>query len=967
MVSLQPYLDLLESIRESKTIAMADKSGSSSPVGRRSGSFLSRFRRLSKQSYLESTQGEAGSASGETLVQRFMSPGEDTEIHRMGTRRKGREGLLLWPSVDQDGPGKIDIVAIHGLQGDFEKTWEEDGQIWLRDFLGDLIPNVQVLSFGYNSRICSPGWTNQLEDFARQLLQAVKNHRNDSDRVKTRSTNRIPGAQPRRLNNQEGTKPYVRTVYHHELTFEKALIMAHAKSNSFSNILEHTKGLIFMGTPHHGADPAKWASMLQSILGPIRAGPSTELYSDLRKNSRTLMQINDEFPERANGLEQILSFYEMLVQPGLGTVVVEKSSALMGLENETPIALNANHRSICRFAGADDPGFEAVGKPIQNMIKTIRDRATREFKEQQRILLAKLCGNNFVNSSNSSVEPAEGTCRWILNHAMYSDWRNKPLQSSLLWITGGPGSGKTVLSDYVVKDLKSSNALVCDFAFAEGKSSILDLLERVITQALLANDELCHTAIKIHKNEDVAVTWQSLCSLWRKICEDAHGGDIFWVVDALDECNEFDNAKGFLNILLNLLGALNSIATPRSSFRILVTSRPETWRQLWNSPSSETAITNRIILEDEAAIEDDINAYIHEEVVKLMPQHIQEDERLKLETQLCARASRSFIWVKLTLKSIQTELACNEGTWDIIIDAIPDKLEETYEKLLSQLSGAKNHKGQSNYLPPRIRRLLQCVVGAHGFLTVAELRILFALETLPETIEIVEDRSLANGLFFETVYGSFLRHVRDSDGTEQVRLIHETARKHLLLPDSKSSYALELDGCHLELANGCLAYLALDDLGEHLSRDPLELSHSHPFFKYAVLQWPSHVRESEHKMDEETHEGVLNMYRTNSQKFATWSGAYWALSPKGQGNSSYTPLQMCAYNGHLRVLRRLLGSFDPQHAQKEVDMIDSAGDTALHYAIECGGPSAIEILLDAKADPSLRNKVGLPAQSRPGK
>ncbi|KAH7323803.1 hypothetical protein BKA65DRAFT_75179 [Rhexocercosporidium sp. MPI-PUGE-AT-0058] len=183
---LQPCPDLLQTATESETITMADKSGSSSPVDRRPRNFLSRFRRNSRQSYSESTQGEAGSSSGDTSVRHFMSPNRSSEIHRIGRGRKEKEGLLLWPNVDRGGSDIIDIVAVHGLQGDFEKTWEEGGQIWLRDFLGDLVPNVQVLSFGYNSLVYSPGWTNQLEDFARQLLQAVKNYRNDSDRKKYR-------------------------------------------------------------------------------------------------------------------------------------------------------------------------------------------------------------------------------------------------------------------------------------------------------------------------------------------------------------------------------------------------------------------------------------------------------------------------------------------------------------------------------------------------------------------------------------------------------------------------------------------------------------------------------------------------------------------------------------------------------------------------------------------------------------
>jgi surfactin synthase thioesterase subunit len=62
-------------------------------------------------------------------------------------------------------------------------TWEQDRKIWLRDFLGKKIDNIQVLSFGYNSVINFEGWTHQLEDFSNQLLQAVTIYRRDSERV----------------------------------------------------------------------------------------------------------------------------------------------------------------------------------------------------------------------------------------------------------------------------------------------------------------------------------------------------------------------------------------------------------------------------------------------------------------------------------------------------------------------------------------------------------------------------------------------------------------------------------------------------------------------------------------------------------------------------------------------------------------------------------------------------------------
>jgi hypothetical protein len=64
---------------------------------------------------------------------------------------------------------------VHGLQGDWEKTWEQDGRIWLRDFLGKRIERLQVLSFGYNSMITNSEWTHDIEQFSSQLLQSLKN------------------------------------------------------------------------------------------------------------------------------------------------------------------------------------------------------------------------------------------------------------------------------------------------------------------------------------------------------------------------------------------------------------------------------------------------------------------------------------------------------------------------------------------------------------------------------------------------------------------------------------------------------------------------------------------------------------------------------------------------------------------------------------------------------------------------
>ncbi|KAI0912872.1 hypothetical protein F4823DRAFT_139771 [Ustulina deusta] len=58
-------------------------------------------------------------------------------------------------------------------------------------------------------------------------------------------------------------------------------------------------------------------------------------------------------------------------------------------------------------------------------------------------------------------KPIEATCQWIRTHPLFVSWFGKA-ENALLWLTGPPGCGKTMLSYSVARQLEetSQNVLI---------------------------------------------------------------------------------------------------------------------------------------------------------------------------------------------------------------------------------------------------------------------------------------------------------------------------------------------------------------------------------------------------------------------------------------------------------------------------------------------------------------------------
>jgi hypothetical protein len=90
-------------------------------------------------------------------------------------------GLKAFVTQPVDRLDCVDIIAIHGLNGNYNETWTDKstGLNWLRDeqCLQKDIQNARVLSFGYNSKSYFSRSTSDVRDFASELLAAIKTSR----------------------------------------------------------------------------------------------------------------------------------------------------------------------------------------------------------------------------------------------------------------------------------------------------------------------------------------------------------------------------------------------------------------------------------------------------------------------------------------------------------------------------------------------------------------------------------------------------------------------------------------------------------------------------------------------------------------------------------------------------------------------------------------------------------------------
>ena len=101
------------------------------------------------------------------------------------------------------------------------------------------------------------------------------------------------------------------------------------------DIIRWTRGIAFLGTPHHGAGLARWAELLSRSIGIIRR-TNSEIVAVLKRESEVLARIQDSFhtmvmarTREGQQLIEITCFYEELPLAGVGQVGPSDSGSVV--------------------------------------------------------------------------------------------------------------------------------------------------------------------------------------------------------------------------------------------------------------------------------------------------------------------------------------------------------------------------------------------------------------------------------------------------------------------------------------------------------------------------------------------------------------------------------------------------------------------------------------------------------------
>jgi len=228
-----------------------------------------------------------------------------------------------------DNPERaLDLVFVHGLDGDRDATWQHPdnpaGDFWPA-WLGERFPQIGVWSFGY--QVSASAWKGHSMPLADRALNALDQFELDG----------------------LGQRP-LGFVCHSlgGLLVKQALRSALELGDPrFRPICEQTAFILFLATPHTGSDFANWVNYIGTLL---RTTVSVE---ELEAHHPRLRELNQWYRNRVGEL-------------GIDTYVYFETRKTKGVQ-----VVDADHVTICKPASRNQPIYRRTERILADRLQRL--------------------------------------------------------------------------------------------------------------------------------------------------------------------------------------------------------------------------------------------------------------------------------------------------------------------------------------------------------------------------------------------------------------------------------------------------------------------------------------------------------------------------------------------------------------------------------------------------------------------
>ncbi|KAH8983356.1 hypothetical protein EDB92DRAFT_1578578 [Lactarius akahatsu] len=298
----------------------------------------------------------------------------------------------------------------------------------------------------------------------------------------------------------------------------------------------------------------------------------------------------------------------LAISRGIDDKVKDVGEKVEGV-NEKVRTIDNKVQNVDHKVGSVIQGVKDTGVAVQQVANQVTDLNRNELRKDLRKWVAP--PDPSVNYNTASGAHHEGTAAWCTKGTTLAEWKTS---GSLLWIHGKPGSGKSILSSVIVRDIKSmsstGSAFLAYFYFDfkdTTKQDLRALLSSLLVQLSDQSDIFCDAFSSLYsayKRGSEQPTVDSLAQCLEDMLTMTGQVPVYLIMDALDESPNDSGIPSSRENVLELVKELVDLHYPH--VHLCITSRPE----FDIRTTLESLATQQVSLHDERGQKQDINDYV---------------------------------------------------------------------------------------------------------------------------------------------------------------------------------------------------------------------------------------------------------------------------------------------------------------------------------------------------------------------